>query len=381
VDDNYYDIAHGIVAGEGYQLDGAPTAYRLPVYPIILAGCLEVFGPGQLAPQVLQYVMGVGLILATYWLAKTYNRPEAGLIAAALFSLGGGLPTFTVALGSDLPFLLLSFCLYVVLLRGKNLRAMALAGVLLGVALLTRGVLVSTIPLLLFWLWRHQLARLKAIAVFGITCGMVLTPWIIRNAVVFGRFVPLSSGLGPVLWGVHNPVTYEERPGGWLPTSTLPYADEFQTLDEFERDSRMRELAWQEITHRPIWRTANLIRAKFTNYFLFSNGLHINRPISSALSIAAFSSSFILGCGYILWRRLPEGICEWFADRRNQAMAELIGFAVLGQLINTFVFYGNGRFRLAIEPFLAIVLATAITLTVQKPAWRKCSLVATQEGM
>lgn len=57
--DLYWGIAENLIAGQGYALPGtqAPTAFRPPVYPLLLAG-LQFFGGGGQALGIVQAVLG-----------------------------------------------------------------------------------------------------------------------------------------------------------------------------------------------------------------------------------------------------------------------------------------------------------------------------------
>src|ERR1700722_7090910 len=42
--DNYLPLARAVGGGEGFSLNGRPTAYRPPLYPVLLVPSIRVFG-------------------------------------------------------------------------------------------------------------------------------------------------------------------------------------------------------------------------------------------------------------------------------------------------------------------------------------------------
>ena len=42
--DNYLPLARSLIQGQGLSLNGRPTAYRPPLYPMILAPILKILG-------------------------------------------------------------------------------------------------------------------------------------------------------------------------------------------------------------------------------------------------------------------------------------------------------------------------------------------------
>ncbi|MBX6316456.1 MAG: dolichyl-phosphate-mannose-protein mannosyltransferase, partial [Isosphaeraceae bacterium] len=63
--DNYLPLARALAEGRGFTLDGRPTAYRPPLYPLVLApliGLGRYVGLGILA---LHLALGLGTVALT----------------------------------------------------------------------------------------------------------------------------------------------------------------------------------------------------------------------------------------------------------------------------------------------------------------------------
>ena len=107
-------------------------------------------------------------------------------------------------------------------------RWVLLAGVLGGLTILTRAnALVLLLPLgLAVWTTRPRFSprALAAPAVLVVLALLTVSPWTIRNAVVFDRFIPVSTQLGSALAGTYNDQARldKENPASWRSVSHIP---------------------------------------------------------------------------------------------------------------------------------------------------------------
>src|SRR5206468_10165252 len=94
-------------------------------------------------------------------------------------------------------------------------RAAALAGLLFGLAALTRAAQVYFLPLLSLWLvlvHRERLrAALSAAWIVPAVALLVILPWTVRNTRLHGGFVLIETN-GPYnLWRGNGPGAFEDR--------------------------------------------------------------------------------------------------------------------------------------------------------------------------
>jgi hypothetical protein len=91
--DQYVQIARNLAAGDGFslvfpQLELHATAFRPPVYPLLLAVPTWIFGDDVLWPaRVLSLLLGLGVIAAATTLAHRWSGPVAGLSTGLLVAL------------------------------------------------------------------------------------------------------------------------------------------------------------------------------------------------------------------------------------------------------------------------------------------------------
>jgi hypothetical protein len=70
-------------------------------------------------------------------------------------------------------------------------------------------------------------ARLSAAIVTAVAFACVLTPWVVRNYYVFGRFVLVATNGGSTFYGGNNDIVLHDPAelGGWVSTTLLPGRD------------------------------------------------------------------------------------------------------------------------------------------------------------
>ncbi len=183
-----------------FSFDGvSPSRMRQPVYPAFLS--LTYFALGQSFLIVKLFQALLGLISFTV-IMKLYQR-VCGTQHLRLATLGIGLyvPLWwncAIILSEPIAILLIAGFLLVLydLLLKWDLWKCIIAGLLLGIAILTRPISIAL--LLLVWFpiassSRLHGKRLMTLATVVVSCLVVLSPWAIRNYISCGVMTPLSS--------------------------------------------------------------------------------------------------------------------------------------------------------------------------------------------
>ncbi|MBN2208967.1 MAG: glycosyltransferase family 39 protein [Candidatus Coatesbacteria bacterium] len=214
VDEADYElIAKNLYEHNGYcYIKGQPTAFRPPLYPLMIAGVYQVVGGRSISAvrwsQALISAVTAGLIFSLGCLL--FGR-TAGLFAGAIFTVYPTMLEFVPQLLSETAFIfLLTGAVYLLVLAIKRGTAgmFALPGLAFGAAFLCRPVLFLFLvglflPMMLFLARRGVVQKpLMRGAVLLLSCATVVSPWAIRNYVVFSEFIPTDTHTGWVLW--HN---------------------------------------------------------------------------------------------------------------------------------------------------------------------------------
>jgi len=67
---NYDMFAMSLLERHEFGVNGAPTAYITPFYPLFLAGVYFLFGHNYIAVHIIQALLGASLCLMLYFIAK-----------------------------------------------------------------------------------------------------------------------------------------------------------------------------------------------------------------------------------------------------------------------------------------------------------------------
>ena len=167
----YLDLAQRWARGEAARLEPLWP----PLYPRLMAAMLELGDASLLTLRLLQVGLLLLAALALRGLAeRLLGSATAGRWAAALFLLDPQVAAFAQYYWPEALHLALFLgSLWLLALHGRSWGAVALAGLLLGLALLAKSVLLPFLPLLLLPLgfelgWRPGLARA------GLALGLAL---------------------------------------------------------------------------------------------------------------------------------------------------------------------------------------------------------------
>jgi 4-amino-4-deoxy-L-arabinose transferase-like glycosyltransferase len=315
-------IARSIASGHGFGSPFAPTglsALLPPVYSYLLAGIFKVFGvetrASVLAALSLNSVFSALTCIPVFLLA----RQAFGERVAKWAGWGWAFSPYGVYYGADwawstcLVTLELS-CLFLFAWRLENSsrkRDWILFGALCGVAALTEPVVMAVLPLLGIWTLyrRYRLARpwqaqMIAVALAG---AVMLSPWLVRNYMLFHKFIPVRSGYGLELYIGNN--GYSQH---WVNRTLHPNHSDAE-LSEYERvgeiaymDHKMQQ-AKDYIRSHPAWYAWMTFRRMvymWTGYWSFNAAYLKDEPLDPPNIFVNTTMSLLGFWGLsLVWRR------------------------------------------------------------------------------
>lgn len=190
-----------------------PDALRGPGYPALLALVYRLGGVSFAGARVANALVGGALAFVTGLLAKRAGAGDRAWIASAIVALYPGLVLSSVYLMPEGLYTLLAM-LALLLVRHRSVALAGAAGVVAGLAILTRSVGVTLLVVAVAvaaWLWLTGVvtarSALTRIAVFVGACGLVLAPWLaFTTRVAGGPLLDATSGMN-VLLGNHPAAT------------------------------------------------------------------------------------------------------------------------------------------------------------------------------
>jgi 4-amino-4-deoxy-L-arabinose transferase-like glycosyltransferase len=402
---DYDRHATSIAKGDGYPFARAPgreTAFRPPGYPYLLAGVYKLAGVETAeTPERLVVARRLGVIVGTLIVAligvvaaQLWGR-RVSLVAMALAAVHVPLVLVGGAVMSEALFALLVLAALAAAIQHRRSphrwRWAVAAGVLAGLTILTRAnAIVLLLPLVLaVWLGRPRLSwrALGPPAVLVAMALLTVSPWTIRNAVVFDRFVPVSTQFGSALAGTYNDEarTDEENPASWR---AIKHLDDYRPLyarlnrtSEPAFEDELRARAREYIAEHPtyvaevgFWSTARMLELTGKRWWRHTASTIAVEPEWADRGVYAF------------WIVAVLALVGAFTTRARRTPRFVWAFPVLLYLSVAFLVVETPRYRVGIDVFLVLLAALALTMKTSSrrgpwtPSTRSSSMSDVADG-
>jgi hypothetical protein len=274
------NIAHSLATGAGFgspfRVDTGPTAWMTPVYPLLLAGVMKLFGtytfPSYVAAVGLNICFSSLACVPLFFAGKRIGGTGLGATAGWIWAIfpNAILLSYESLWETSLSALIGATILWATLgvAESGRLRDWSFYGLLWGFALMTNASLLSLFPLLLGWMayrrvqeesaWRRHAAVAAGAAL------LCCVPWTIRNYMVFHSIVPLRSVIGLQLWVGNNPQAKVVWRGEQHPIYDSNERDRYIRMGEIAYMEEKRQNAIRYILTHP-GREAELIGGRFVS--------------------------------------------------------------------------------------------------------------------
>jgi 4-amino-4-deoxy-L-arabinose transferase-like glycosyltransferase len=411
----YLALAANLAAGRGFtqMLPAEPEADaatvqrfgRAPLYPLFLAPLVltdSALRQGRMPPDVPAAVklaqaivgaIGVWLIGQIAWRAAgEATGARAGVVAAAIASVYPPLVWICAyALSEALYSTLALACVWILAgvldapadragaaaaalshggigvgvgairdvdtTRGAGAtRRVLIGGMLAGLAILTRPVMLFFLPFAAVLAWRRGRARGRGrgpwLATWLIAGALLLVlPWTARNAVTYGRFVLVASEGGVTFWtGNHREAQGE---GDLAANPRLKELNrEFRAQHPHLTEEALESIYYREalgfIASDPLRWIGLLARKMFYTWIPIGPSYRLHSPLYFWVSIISYA--------VLLPFAIAGAIRLWRDRRRPWTLWLLAGSAVLVCL----AFFPQERFRIPVIDPTLIVCAAAI---------------------
>ncbi|HZW33846.1 MAG TPA: phospholipid carrier-dependent glycosyltransferase [Isosphaeraceae bacterium] len=358
--DNYRPLAQTLAAGEGFAHKGRPTAYRPPLYPVLLAPILWALGDrADWGIALLHLGLGAGTVWMTAAAARGWGLSDGRVVVAALVvACDPVLIWQSRSVMTETPAAFLVAASLAGLSRG-GWWGPAWGGLGLGLAGLCRpSLLAGAVLTVLAGLvvppgtGRDRLARSGLLA---ITVALVLLPWMVRNLWVFGEPVWTTTHGGYTLALANNPVYYREVLNG-PPGRTWTGPDQWSWWDSVNRATAgMSEPQADRVLKAMVWRLARERPREFCR----ASWARLGRFWGVAPAAAVYSrlSRWATRAWTLpLWIALALGLVQASLWRWPRIAAPLL---VIGLTLVHAVFWTDLRMRAPIVPAIALIAAAA----------------------
>ncbi len=341
---NHYDPDRGVL-----------TSFRAPLYPAFLAGVYLISGSGSSrffhARLVQAIILGAPLASLTYFTARRLypENVRAAKLSAIIVAIYPILLIYPLGLGTENLFFILVLLAFFFLIQSKDKKTFEnyiLAGSMLGLASLTRSVILLFAGFALVWLWFY-VSRQGAIITF-VSILVLLTPWVVRNTWLHGRFSGIESSMGYNLYLGYHP----QGNGSFV---FGPSLDLLTIMDDAEREQVGMRKALDFITSEPE-RFVPLVMKRLGFFFglekrvlmyFYSNNLvgSIPFPILISIFILIVMPFMVISISVIMgFTTLPHWKPEFM----------LVMLLFIGYLIPHVLILSEDRFHLTLIPFFSI---------------------------
>jgi len=352
-------VGRSIALGHGfsspYDGDTGPTAWEPPLYPYLIGAVFKVFGIYTHASAWV--LLSINSVFATltcipiFWIAYRTFGERVAKWSAYGWALCPYVWYWSVHWIWDTTFTpLVLACLFLLALdlqEWPGLRGWVLFGALYGIGALANPTMLAFLPFCGLWIWRQRYRRglpsLAGVALSSVVFFLVLTPWVLRNYEVFGRFVFLRDDFGLQVRLGNGPYADGMLMAYLQPNLCRPELEKFQRMGELAYADSCKRLAFDWIREHP----ARFAVISLKRFFYYWNG--VPRETSSVAPVDFRTSAFLASSVLALW-----GVVRMLRQKRPGAWL-FAGLVLTYPSVYYFVF-PHARYRHPIEPELIILI-------------------------
>jgi len=363
-------IGRSIALGQGfsnpYGGNTGPTAWEPPPYPYLMGGVFKIFGVYTVASAwvllIFNSLLSALTCIPVYLIAERTFGAHVALWSARVWALLPYVWYWSIHWPWDTtlsPLILgLIFLVALEMKQWVGLGGWIIFGALWGVGALTNPSMLSFLPFCGLWVWRQRhkagLPSLAGVALSSAVFFVVLSPWVIRNYEVFGRFVLVRDDFGLQL-----------RLGNWkgadgiylfylAPSKNQLEFDKFQRMGEFAYAEDCKRLALEWIREDP--RRFAIVSLK--RFIYFWDG--VPRETDSRAPVDFRNSLFLATSVLGIWG-------AGRAIRRKRPGAWLFAGLLLTYPTIYYFVFPYARYRHVIEPELFIMGVFVLSEAVRRP--------------
>ncbi len=254
----YDAYAVNLLAGHGFTRfpDRTGDSDLPPLYPFFLAGVYGLLGRGAIQVALAQSILDAGTMGLIFLIGRRVGGTAVGLWSAAFFGMYPYLVYQDLTVNDTSLFIfLLAGVVWIGyrVLDTRQVRFAAALGLALGLAALTKPFVVLTWPVIAIWWSAHGSgrSRWRLALVSGLTALLVIAPWIVRNSLLDGKPVFISTNDGSNLYQGNNPCVADYLSRGWDAQWVDCLASPPPGMGDAAEDVWYRQQAIDYLAHNP----------------------------------------------------------------------------------------------------------------------------------
>ena len=342
---------------------------RPPGYPVFLATIYALFGQSIFATRMVESILGAFLAVVIALIAKRIGGEIVGGLTGMLWAV---YPMGVFIAGLVYPENLLTMLLALGMLcflppshQDLSNKRVFLAGLLWGLATLTKPVVLGTVEAVSLWLmfWGRG-NRLLLVSMLLIGVAVTVVPWTVRDFYVYQRFVivePRAAQHLPVMPAAEGNV--KERNIQNILKQPGAFANHFQRefVNFWKVELHRITMDWPSYREAVHKRDSRIVQ----NTIFTSHGLINTVSIMTTAPLFLFA---IIGTAVML-----------FEHERRRYLA-LLWMTILSFAVVYSIFHAKTRYRIPIEPYIVILSAYGMwkSWAAMKWALGKCEVRSSQ---
>jgi 4-amino-4-deoxy-L-arabinose transferase-like glycosyltransferase len=362
-------VARSIALGQGfsnpYDANTGPTAWEPPIYPYLMGGVFKLFGIYTYASAwVLLTINSLFAAITTipiFLIARRTFDERVASWSAYAWALNPYIWYWSIHWIWDTtltPLILTSiFWIALELQDWRGFRGWLIFGGLWGAGALANPSMLAFLPFCGIWIWRQRykknLTSFAGVVFASVVFFLVLSPWLIRNYEVFGRFVFIRDDFG-----------LQFRLGNWKGADGMLMAylqpnlnkielQKFQSMGELAYGQECKRLAFGWIRENP----SRFAVVSLKRFFYYWNG--VPKATDSRLPWDFRNSLFLAWSVVGIWGAIR-------AVRGKVRGAWLFAGLLLTYPTTYYFVFPHARYRHPVEPEL-IILAVFLLWQTGKP--------------
>lgn len=368
----YLLLGRSLAEGRGFTYTGPdgellPGEHfgRAPVYPLLLAAIITMTPgpqPTRIVPdhapvsprtlsliKVAQALIGALTILLIARLARAAAGDRAAVAAAGLAAMYPSLVWTPAYVFSETVYSAMALGCAAWLERERRSATapwrLVAAGLLAGLAVLTRPAMLVFVSLAAPWLWWKR--GVVTAGAFVLGAIVIIAPWTARNVATYGRFVLVASEGGITFWTGNHPLAIGEgdlAANPALKRANLAFREAHPGLTSEELEPLYYREAWSYIRHNPVAWLWLMVRKVFYTVVPIGPSYHLHSPRYVWASILPYVTV------------LPFGVLGFFALHRRGRLPETLLLLGVSSVFVGLVFFPQERFRIpVIDPALVVL--------------------------
>lgn len=314
--------------------------------PALIVLLKHLFSDGIFATKILNIIISSSLIFVLFNLFKNNLTKKQLFIFLSLLTFYPNNLFFVNVVLTDLPFTFLLWSLILILYKRKR-NYIIWSGIVLGMMCYLRATALL-LPLIIFFFFAISENLKKAgvkTALITLIMFTTLSPWIVRNYLVFEKFIPVSTNGGfNFLMGNHI------NASGGL---NFDFEYNIDNPNEAKEDTKAYERAFRDITDNPVLAILRLPKKIIYSYYRGDSSLtwalkNTSNNISPLLVSITFYITNIMFYSFVFFSLIS--ICKRFKNNIFTNLEKVILAIYVYFVVMILIYVGGERYILPVVP-------------------------------